>query len=89
MLHRDGPRLAVLSPLRWWRPGTWSVDGANRLFDCYSFLAPLHLALCSIHFGTGRRMVFWGETHKDAGLLRIIKRLERILAGEPGVQLMG
>ena len=29
-----------------------------------------------------------GETHKGAGLLRIIERLEHILAGEPDVQLI-
>ena len=68
--------------------GTWNLDGGRPSIDYYSFLEPLHLALCSIHFGMERRAQCWGETHKDAGLLRIIKRLERILEGEPGVQLM-
>ena len=68
--------------------GTWNLDGGRPSIDYYSFLEPLHLALCSIHFGMERRAICWGETHKDAGLLRIIRRLERILEGEPDVQLM-
>ena len=68
--------------------GTWNLDGGRPSIDYYSFLEPLHLALCSIHFGMERRAACWGETHKGAGLLRIIERLERILEGEPGVQLM-
>ena len=68
--------------------GTWNVDGGRPSIDYYSFLEPLHLALCSIHFGMERRAICWGETHKDAGLVRIIRRLERILEGEPDVQLM-
>ena len=69
--------------------GTWNMDGGRPSIDYYSFLEPLHLALCSIHFGMERRAVCWGETHKDAGLLRIIRRLERVLEGEPDVQPMG
>ena len=69
--------------------GTWNLDGGRPSIDYYSFLEPLHLALCSIHFGMERRAACWGETHKGAGLLRIIERLERILEGEPDVQLMG
>ena len=69
--------------------GTWNLDGGRPSIDYYSFLEPLHLALCSIHFGMERRAACWGETHKGAGLLRIIERLERILEGEPGVQLIG
>ena len=68
--------------------GTWNLDGGRPSIDYYSFLEPLHLALCSIHFGMERRAICWGETHKDAGLVRIIRRLERILEGEPDVQLM-
>ena len=68
--------------------GTWNLDGGRPSIDYYSFLEPLHLALCSIHFGMERRAICWGETHKEAGLVRIIGRLERILAGEPDVQLM-
>ncbi len=65
---------------------TWSVDRGRPSIDYYSFLEPLHLALSSIHFSMERRAICWGETHKSAGLLRIIERIERILEGEPDVQ---
>ena len=67
---------------------TWSVDRGRPSIDYYSFLEPLHLALCSIHFSMGRRAFCWGETHKGAGLVRIIERLERVLEGEADVQLI-
>ena len=67
---------------------TWSVDRGRPSIDYYSFLEPLHLALSSIHFSMERRAICWGETHKSAGLLRIIERIERILEGEPDVQLI-
>ena len=67
---------------------TWSVDEGRPSIDYYSFLEPLHLALSSIHFSMERRAACWGETHKSAGLARIIERLERILEGEPDVQLI-
>lgn len=67
---------------------TWSMDRGRPSIDYYSFLEPLHLALSSIHFSMERRAFCWGETHKGAGLARIIERLERILEGEPDVQLV-
>ena len=67
---------------------TWSLDGGKPSIDYYSFLKYLHLALCSIDFSLGRRAACWGQTHKSAGLHKIIGRVEHIIEGEPDVHLM-
>lgn len=67
--------------------GTWSTDGRKPSIDYTNFLMYLHLALCSIAFSLGRRADCWGKSPKDSGLLKIVGRMERIMAGEPGVLL--
>lgn len=68
--------------------GTWNLDGAKPFIDYYTFLEPLHLALCSIHFALEQRGACWGETYKASKLHKIIRRVERIIEVEPGVQLV-
>ncbi len=66
---------------------TWNIDGQKPSIDYYDLLIYLHLALCSIDFSLARRAACWGEPHKSAGLHKIIKRIEHIIEGEPGVRL--
>ena len=68
--------------------GTWNLEGTKPSIDYYTFLEPLHLALCSIHFVLDRRGACWGETHKGSKLHKIIGRVERIIEREPGVQVI-
>ena len=68
--------------------GTWNMDGRKPSIDYYSLLEYLHLALCSVAFSLGRRAACWGEPHKSAGLEKIIKRIEHVIEGEPGVTLL-
>lgn len=68
--------------------GTWSLDSGTPSIDYYSFLSPFHLALCSIHFTLEQRGACWGETHTGTKLHKIIARVERIIEGEPGVELI-
>lgn len=68
--------------------GTWSPDSGKPSIDYYSFLSPFHLALCSIQFALEQRGACWGETHTGTKLHKIIARVERIIEGEPGVELI-
>lgn len=68
--------------------GTWNTDGAKPLIDYFSFLEPLHLALCATHFALERRSKCWGETYENPKLFRIIGQVERIIEREPGVQMI-
>ena len=67
---------------------TWNVNEDKPSIDYFSFLQFLHLAVCSIDFSLERRAKCWGQSYKSAGLHKIIRRLEHILAGEPNVHLM-
>ena len=67
---------------------TWNFDEDKPSIDYYSFLEFLHLAVCSIHFSLERRAYCWGQSYKSAGLLKIIRRLEAVIEGEPDVRLM-
>ena len=68
--------------------GTWNMDESRPSIDYYSFLVYLHLAVSSIAFSMGERAACWGTTHKSTRLHQIIDRIERIIEGEPNVQLM-
>ena len=67
---------------------TWNFDGDRLSIDYFSFLEFLHLAVCSIDFCLERRSTCWGQPYKRTRLHKIIRRLERIIAGEPNVRLM-
>ena len=67
---------------------TWNFNEDKPSIDYYSFLEFLHLAVCSIHFSLERRAACWGQSYKSAGLLKIIRRLEAVIEGEPDVRLM-
>lgn len=64
---------------------TWNFDGDRLSIDYFSFLEFLHLAVCSIDFCLERRSTCWGQSYKRTRLAKIIRRLERIIAGEPNV----
>ena len=68
--------------------GTWNTDRRRPSIDYYSFLVYLHLAVSSIAFSMGERAACWGATHKDTRLHKIIDRIERIIQGEPNVQMV-
>lgn len=65
--------------------GTWRADRGKPSISYATLLDPLHLALCSLSFTFERRATCWGGTHKDSGLLKIIRRIEYIITGEPGI----
>lgn len=67
---------------------TWTFNGDKPSIDYFSFLEFLYLAVCSIDFSLERRAACWGQSYKRTGLIRIIRRLEHIIAGEPDVRLM-
>ena len=67
---------------------TWNFSEDKLSIDYYSLLEFLHLAVCSIVFSLERRAVCWGQPFKSAGLLKVIRRLEAVIEGEPGVRLM-
>ena len=67
---------------------TWNFNEDKPSIDYYSFLEFLHLAVCSIHFNLERRAACWGQSYKSAGLLKIIRRLEAVIEGEPDVRLV-
>ena len=67
--------------------GTWNLDRGKPSIDYFSFLEFLYLAVGSIDFILGRRAACWGETHKSAGLHKILDRVEHIIEREPGVHL--
>ena len=67
---------------------TWNFDGDRLSIDYFSFLEFLHLAVCSIDFCLERRSTCWGQSYKRTRPNKIIRRLERIIAGEPNVRLM-
>ena len=64
---------------------TWSIDDRRPSINYFNFLVYVHLALCSVAFSVGRRADCWGETPRNSKLHKIIGRVERIVAGEPGV----
>lgn len=68
--------------------GTWNLDGGRPSIDYYDFLVYLHLALCSIDHSLTRRAACWGETYKSSGLHKIIARVERVIEGEPDVEML-
>ena len=67
--------------------GTWNLDQGKPTIDYFSFLAYLHLALCSIGFALSRRAACWGTAFEATKLLMIIRRVERVIEGEPGVEM--
>lgn len=67
---------------------TWNFSEDKLSIDYYSLLEFLHLAVCSIVFSLERRAICWGQPYKSAGLLKVIRRLERVIEGEPDVRPM-
>ena len=63
----------------------WNLQGRRPSIDYYDFLVYPHLALCAIDFSLGRRAACWGESRKNRRLLKVIGRMEFIIAGEPDV----
>ena len=67
---------------------TWNFNEDRLSIAYYSFLEFLLLAVCSIDFILERRAACWGQSFMSAGLHKIIRRIERVIEGEPGVRLM-
>ena len=67
---------------------TWDSEMDRPSVSYGTFLGYLHLTLCSMDFSLENRAACWGENHKGAGLHKIIRRIERVIRGEPGVQFV-
>lgn len=67
---------------------TWNFAQDKLSIDYYSLLEFLHLAVCSIDFSLQRRAACWGQPYNSAGLLKVIRRLEGVIEGEPDVRPM-